>query len=392
MRVLYVNQTAAVSGAERSLLTLIDSVEGRLNRIAACPAGDLEQELLVRGVPVHRTPATDASFRLHPLHTPRALAEMAVAALRVTAAARRSGAQLVHANTTRAGLIAVLAHRLGAPPTVVHIRDGAPPGRVSSATLHLLRAEAAAIIANSSWTASHLPPGRAPVEVLHNPVDLKRFDPESIDRTAARAALGFAPDEEVIGVIGQFTPWKGQAEAVAALAELSRRRPRARLIIVGSAKFTAASTRYDNVAYARTLRAAPARLGLQHAVRFLGERTDVPQVLRALDVLVVPSWHEAFGRVAAEGLAMGVPVIATAVGGPAEIVRDGLDGRVLPPKDPRRWADALDELLGRPEVRMAMGRRGRERAAVQFAPDAHADAVSALYRELIDRAPRVRSG
>jgi glycosyltransferase involved in cell wall biosynthesis len=99
-------------------------------------------------------------------------------------------------------------------------------------------------------------------------------------------------------------------------------------------------------------------------------------------VLLVPSWREAFGRVAVEGMAMGVPVIVTAVGGPAEVVRDGIDGRVLPPKSPERWAEAVIELLRDSSRREAMGQAGRERAAKLADPDAHAAAIQAVYRSV----------
>ncbi|MBI5103611.1 MAG: glycosyltransferase [Solirubrobacterales bacterium] len=334
MRVLYVNQTGQVSGAERSLLTLIDALGGQVEAIAACPDGPLAEALHARGVPVHRTVGTDASFRLHPRHTPQALAEMTAAAAQTARAVRRSGAQLVHANTARAGLIAVLARRFGAPPPVVHIRDWVPAGRASSLVLGTLRRHAGAIVANSRWTAEQLPPGPAPLHTILNPVDAASFAAAELDPAEARAALGLAPEDEVLGVVGQLTPWKGQSDAVRTLALVRRERPRARLLVAGSVRFGAASTRFDNAAYERELRALPAALDLPPgAVRFLGERDDVPRVMRALDLLLVPSWREAFGRVAAEALATGVPVIATDAGGPAEIVRDGVDGVVLPPRD-----------------------------------------------------------
>ena len=82
---------------------------------------------------------------------------------------------------------------------------------------------------------------------------------------------------------------------------------------------------------------------------------------------------------------MGVPVVVTAVGGPAEIVRDGIDGRVLEPRDPGAWAVAVNELLAQPELRAKMGRSGRERAAELFAPDAGANAVTTIYRDVAAR-------
>ncbi|HEX8689131.1 MAG TPA: glycosyltransferase, partial [Solirubrobacterales bacterium] len=125
-----------------------------------------------------------------------------------------------------------------------------------------------------------------------------------------------------------------------------------------------------------------AELGVEDGVRFLGERGDVPRVLAAADLLLLPSWREAFGRIAIEAMAMAVPVAATDVGGPAEIVRPGVDGLLLPPRQPELWAQRLGPLIESSELRREYGLRGRERAAA-FGLDAHAAAVLDLYRELL---------
>ena len=392
MRVLFVNQTGQMSGAEHSLLTLIDALGGHVEPAAAVPAGDLADALRTRGIPVHPIGGTDASFRLHPLHTPWALGEIARAAGSLTRLTRREGYSLVHANTTRAGLIAAASARAGGPPIVTHVRDWFPPGRLSAGVLRWTVDRASAVIANSQFIAEQLPSGHGGtrIHVVHNPVDLGIFDPSGLDRGAARATIGLGPSDEVLGVVGQLTPWKGQDDAVRIAARLAPRRPGLRLVIAGSAKFAARSTRFDNRAYAARLHDLARELDVEHVVRFLGERDDVPRVLRALDLLLVPSWQEAFGRVAIEGMAMGVPVLATSRGGPPEIVRDRVDGRILDPRDPERWADVASGLLDDPGALLAMGRHGRARAAEAFGAPQHAAAVLAIYRSVLADASRVR--
>ncbi|HEV3001377.1 MAG TPA: glycosyltransferase family 4 protein, partial [Solirubrobacteraceae bacterium] len=278
------------------------------------------------------------------------------------------------------------ARRLGGPPVVAHVRDWVPPGRAAALTLRVVAQGAALTVANSAFSAGQLPAGVGEVLVVHNPVDLRRFDRAAHDRAAARAALGLEPDDEVLAVVAQLTPWKGQQDAIEALRLVRRERPRAKLLIAGSAKFTAASTRFDNVAYARELERAAAAPDLAGAVRLLGERDDVEAVLAAVDVLLVPSWREAFGRIAAEALAMEVPVVATNVGGPAETVRDGVDGVLLPPRRPGRWARAIAELLADPERRVAMGRAGAERVRGELGARAHAERIRAAYGAVLARA------
>jgi glycosyltransferase involved in cell wall biosynthesis len=114
----------------------------------------------------------------------------------------------------------------------------------------------------------------------------------------------------------------------------------------------------------------------------MGERDDVPAVLRAVDLLLVPSWEEPFGRSVVEAMAMRVPVVATSVGGPAEIVRAGVDGLLLEPRRPKRWAEAIEPFLDEPDRLAPMGASGRARALERFSLSAHVEAVVAAYRDV----------
>jgi glycosyltransferase involved in cell wall biosynthesis len=387
MRVLYVSHTAVVSGAERSLIDLLDALGQSVEPLLATPRGRLQELAHDHGIATTPLTGTAGSLRLHPLHTPRALAEMALAARQVRRAVPRAGAQLVHANSIRAGIVLALSH-LRNTPTVVHVRDCLPPGAVSDATLRLLGATATTIVANSRYTADSVLAAapRAHVEVVHNAVDLARFDPSRIDRAAARARLGDALGDgarPLLGVVAQITPWKGQQTAIEALALLRDQGVEADLLLVGSAKFVAASTRFANEDYVARLRALVASSSLEGRVHWLGEREDVPDILRALDVLLLPSWEEPFGRAVVEAMAMGVPVVATSVGGPPEIVDDGREGRLVAPRDARAWAAAIRDVLDAPQRGAAMGRAGRERVERDFTFEQQARAMSELYREAV---------
>jgi len=158
--------------------------------------------------------------------------------------------------------------------------------------------------------------------------------------------------------------------------------------VVGSVKFRSGSTRYRNDAYLASLHDLVEELSLGDRVRFLGEREDVPEILRALDVLLVPSWEEPFGRVVIEAMAMCTPVLATAIGGPTEVISDGVDGLLLPPRDPARWAEAIRLLLADPARRGSMGRAARAKAMQQFDQPAQAALIAELYRQQLELAVR----
>lgn len=391
MNVLYVNHTSQVSGGERSLLDLLGGLPEDVSPVIACPPGPLADAVRGRGVEWHRLPAFEASLRLHPLYTPAGLAGLGTAAVVVARLADRTGADLVHGNSVRSALIASLARRLGGPPAIAHVRDRLPPGRVSSLTLRAIAGGASGVLANSQYTRDGVLEaiaGReASVHVVYSPVDTARFDPDHVDPSQSRARLGLAQRAPVLAVVGQLTPWKGQDDAVRILARLKHKQPDARLLLVGSAKFTGGATRYDNQAYVRRLNALIESEGVRSEVVFLGERDDVPAVLRAVDLLLVPSWEEPFGRTVVEAMAMSVPVVATSVGGPAEIVRAGVDGLLLEPRRPKRWAEAIEPLLDAPDRLRQMGESGRARALARFSLSAHVDAVLAAYRAVTGASP-----
>lgn len=320
MHVLLVDHTGHVSGAEHSLQSLVTGLQAAGVRCTlACPRGANQALARGRGVEPLTIVATEGSLRLHPLRTPRAIAQIGYAATQVACLARRLKVDVVHANSIRASLVAGLASRIDRRPTVGHLRDRLPPGTVSRASLRLIAATCTHIVANSRYTLGALDEAgvHGAASVVFNPIDLELFRPPSEhERAAARAGLGLGSQTFALGVVGQITPWKGQDMALRALATLAERRPQLRLLVVGEAKFLSDSTRFDNRAYLRSLHELAGEARLAGRVSFLGERGDVPAIMGALDALLVPSHDEPFGRVVVEAMAVGTPVIASAAAGP----------------------------------------------------------------------------
>jgi glycosyltransferase involved in cell wall biosynthesis len=385
VKVLYVNHTSEISGGERSLLDLLGGLPDEVSATVACPEGRLAEAVRSMGLPVVHVPGTEGSLKLHPWHTARGLSDIARAGWAVRRLATTHGADLVHANSIRAGLAAVLAASAGGPPAIVHVHDCLPPGRLSSMALKEIGKRAAVVIPNSHHTKASFARvhSAGAMRVVHGPVDLERFDPAGVDPSGARARLGLAPSTFVLAVIAQLTPWKGQDDAIRILELLEPSEPDVRLLLVGSPKFVSVAARYDNRTYARALDRLTESLGLRDDVMFLGERDDIPEILRAVDLLLVPSWEEPFGLAIVEAMAMQVPVVATNVGGPTEIVRDGEDGLLLPPMAPSIWAVAVEDLIRRPRLRVDMGRKARERVAERFSVQAHVRGVLAAYEEAL---------
>lgn len=384
MRILFCNHTGLVSGAERSLLELVGGLKERGEEVlVASPDGPLSRHVASLGVSHEQVPGTTASFKLSVPGYGRAGAEITRAAIVLQWVATRFEADLIHANSIRSGLIVGLAGRIGGPPVIVHTRDLLHRGVVVEGIRLALGRSASHVVAISGHVERSLGMRNkdVPVSVLHNPVDLRRFDPARVDRQAMRTVLGATGDEPLLGVIAQITPWKGQDDAIRMLAALKARQPDARLLLVGEPKFVGKDVRFDNMRFNKELAELVNRLGLADSVDFLGEREDVPGVLSALDLLLVPSWQEPFGRTVIEGMAMGRAVLATSAGGPAEVIVDGVDGRLLAPRRPDAWADAAARLLAdRPALRR-MEQAARASAA-RFDREAYVDRILALYRDV----------
>lgn len=380
MRLLFLNHTSLVSGGERCLLDLLGALGDGIDPLVACPRGPLLDEARALGMNTTPMIGTAGSLRLHPIGTPRALAELGAAAVALRALAARRQIDLVHANSVRSALVASAARHAGGPPLAAFIHDVLPPGRVTDTITATVRSQASLLLANSAFAAERfgIPAGDERLRVVHNPIDLQVFDPARHPRAAARAGLGLGADALVLAVVAQITPWKAQSDAIEILDLLRVERPDATLIVAGEPKFAARSARYDNRSYLAQLHRLAEDRGLGASVRWLGERSDVPAILAAADVLLVPSWEEPFGRIVVEGMAMGCLVAATAVGGPAEIVSDGVDGLLLAPRNPRAWARALLELFERPAAMQAM-RAAAPHAAARFDRDSFARAVQAGY-------------
>jgi glycosyltransferase involved in cell wall biosynthesis len=248
----------------------------------------------------------------------------------------------------------------------------------------------AAIVVNSRYTRMTLGPARERARVVHNAVDVRRFDRARVSGRRMRDQLEIDEDAIVLAVVAQITPWKAQDDAIRIAAGLAERHPSLRLLIVGSPKFSSAATRYDNPSYLRRLEAMVAGRGLEGVVTFLGERNDVPEILGAADLLLAPSWEEPFGRVIIEAMTMGVPVAATSVGGPPEILSDGREGLLLEPRRPELWIDSLDALLADPRLLEAMGERGRATARNRYSVPRHVDAVLEVYADVLTTSSKRR--
>jgi len=175
----------------------------------------------------------------------------------------------------------------------------------------------------------------------------------------------------VIGCAARLVLAKGIVYLLEAVRLLRPEIPQVRLEIAGSGPEQA------------RLQTQARRLGLEGCVCFLGWRADVRDLMSQWDVFVLPSLEEGFGLAAAEAMAAGLPVVASAVGGLQEIVQDGETGYLVPPRDPVLLAARLRSLLLNPGLQNAMGTAARARVREQFSPPKMVHAITEIYDGLL---------
>jgi glycosyltransferase involved in cell wall biosynthesis len=211
------------------------------------------------------------------------------------------------------------------------------------------------------------------VRTLRNAIELPDGAPDHAARERVRRELGASAEDLLIGTLGRLDePKKGLAVFLKAARLVSRDLPRARFAIVGEGPARA------------SLEERAAREGVSHCTVFPGMRRDVPEVMRAFDLLVQPSLWEGFGLTLAEAMAVGTPVVASRVGGIPEAVADGVTGLLVPPGDPQALASACASILKDRARAAQMGRAGIDRARAEFGIERLVREIEDLYRELLD--------
>ena len=378
-RVLVIDLHRSFLGAQR---VLVDALSGapESHDVVVLTAGEprLGAELRRLGIREVAVPMPDAMASVTRRKAPSPKAVLAAAGyLRdVRRAVARIAPDAVVVNTPKAHVVAALALPR-ALPLGARLHDVLPPSRYVRVLVGglLARRTSSAACVSDAVRRSAVGLGYRPERTVTFPNGAPDVEP-----------IGLPAGPPLVAVVGQLEPWKGQDVVIRAFAALAPAMPEARLRVLGRP--------VKGPAFARFLRCLAADLGVADRVIFEEELTGVGEIYAGVDLLVhAPVQADPLPTVILEAMALGIPVVATAVGGIPEMVEDGVTGVLVPPGDAPALEAAIGRLLGDPAAARVMGDAGRQRARERFSRarylDEHARWIDGL---LGTRPPLVADG
>ena len=377
--ILQVIPHLSAGGAERTTVEIAEALTSvGAKALVASTGGRLEGEL---------TRVGGELLRIDSLASKNPLTIYGNASVLAKIIAKR-GVDIVHARSRAPAWTALWAARRMKKPFVTTYHGVYNAKTSLKRWYNSVMARGDVVIANSNYTADHVrkehPDAADRIVTVHRGVDISRFSPEAV-LPARKAALArdwrlTEPFPTLILLPARMTGWKGHREAIAAAALLKARNSQPwRMIFAGDPQ--------GRSGYLHELMQLIRQHGLDDRIAMVGHCDDMPAAFALADIVIAPSNEpEAFGRVAAEAGAMGVPAIGSDVGGQAEIIVEGQTGLVVPPRDPPALADAMADLLGRgPDGRKAMGKAAIARVRQKFTTLALQQATLAVYERLLGR-------
>jgi glycosyltransferase involved in cell wall biosynthesis len=377
LRVLHVAHTSTWSGGEISLLRLIDALDVReVSSVLVCGEdGQLVDNARAHNVPTVIEPlAPEIRERrrrqVRSLGTLALVPALVASARRLARLARAQQIDVIHTNSTKAFVYGVIAGRLAGVPVIAHLRDDIGhlrAGVVGAVVRFLLRRLPQAVVGCSSYvlTAARVQPPRARVVYTGIPRQ------EVVGQTSPR------PDPPVVGMVARIAPWKGQHLFLEAAAQVATRRPDVRFRVIGAPMF-------GEDRYLEELRRRSREAPLAGRVTFTGLVPDPRPEYDRLTVAVAASvTPEPFGNVIIEAMARGLPVVAPAEGGPAEILTDGVDGVLVPPRDPAAMAAAILGLLESPGTAATLAEKAVATTADRFTIEQGAERFIEVVRGVV---------
>ncbi|MCS7300378.1 MAG: glycosyltransferase family 4 protein [Fimbriimonadales bacterium] len=356
MRILEIVSGVSACGATVHTLQIAKELHCRGNALTLLgkPGAWVLAQARAAGIPT-----LESRMKRLPLHDLRAAAQFV----------REHRIEVLLAHMSGANNFAVWLSRLAKVPAVL---------RAHAHTIHFHWRMAHHVIAVSEQTRRYhitrnlVPPSR--ISTVHGFVDPARLIvPDKGARQAVRAELGLSPSDFVVGVIGNIIPRKGQIYLVRALPRVAARYPNLRVLLVGVT---------HPQRYGEQIRREAERLGVAAHLLWLGERNDVPRLLQAIDLYALPTLNDMLPMAMLEAMWAALPILATRVGGIPEAITHGVEGWLVPPRDPDALADALLEIIQSPDERARRAQNAHQRVLRDFTVQSQTAKIEAILQQV----------
>ena len=378
VKVLHVITRLILGGAQQNTMITASRLDSQLFDVTLVsgpqtgPEGTIFGEVQRRGVRLRIM--KELVREINPLKDFQALA-------RLYRLIRTGGFDIVHTHSSKAGILGRLAAWLARVPVIVHTVHGwgfhdqmwAP-----QRWLFIRLERWAASISDKLIVVSDVTKDKGLREKIGTPeqfvtiysgVEPTESNCPAFDPAKKRRELGIPPDSPLIGTVGRLSPQKAPDDLLAAARKVIHAIPEAKFLIVGDGPL--------RKQVEQSIRA----MGFCESILLTGIRDDVPELMTLFDVFVLASRWEGLPRVIPQAMAAGKPVVCTNVDGNSEAVTDGVNGFVVPPRDPEALCNAILTLLRNPSLIKTMGFEGRRRAAI-FGASVMVEAIEALYQTL----------
>lgn len=380
--ILYINHLSGLIGAERSLLTLLQEIDAsRFNPVIVCPfEGPLVEKIRKLGYSVEIIPmrwwVSNKSDFCHLLY---GLRFRVITVFRILKIIKRYHIDLVHTNSIVV-IEGAIAAKIARIPHIWHIRellDDDPYFKFVLGTKSVFRLVSffsTRIICISNAVKKKIAEycSTDKTVIIYNGVSLSEFK-SSIQGEVFRKRFKINSSTLLVGIVGIVIRRKGHKDFIRAAAEVRQVISNVKFVIVGSV----------DKQYLAELKNLVVELNLEKDIIFTGFQKNIPAVMRTIDLLVVPSWAEPFGRVIIEAMAAEKPVIAANTGGPPEIIVNGKTGLLIPPKNPTTLAKAIVTLLQNPEKAKTMGKMGYLRVKEKFSAELYVKNIENVYLNML---------
>jgi len=370
--ILYLSPSNRWLGARISLFVLLKKLDKkRFNPIIVCPSKEGPFAKVLEGGNFRVAYLRLWNWRKYKYFVHRWLAVRKLRSL-----IKEYKIDLIHCNEFWTAPYAYWATKGTNIPLISHVRLSMTPKKIKDyylgAMTRIICVCRALVEEFSAWDNY-----KKKVIPIYNGVDLKEYNPNSVKENNIRKSYNVPPNAIVIGLVGQISRRKGQDQLIKIAPELINRFPLVRFLIVGGSR---------EPVFEKEIHELIRTLKLEKYFILTGAMREMPQVYKGIDILILPSLREGFGRVVVEAEAMEVPVVVSNAGGLVEVVDHGKTGFIFKLGSEEQMLDYLIKLCGNPSLRKTMGAAGRQTVREHFSQEIMVEKITSLYREVLENA------